>query len=289
MESCFRLHQAGNLTLLQRKRCFVERLQHLALRKHVAVRVAGQAGILADLIHDILEVLPCVQPVKHLLCFRLCLILGTGLARRRVSQRDQDMLCRKRIRIGFLKLLDQFLVRRQVDTVFAIIVFIQRTVARTAVRHVGISIRRKAHVRQQLRIHLHAADRLDRVRKLLLKRLLLRIAQRHAEIVKVLQHYMCRYDLVIGIRLHSLQHGRAEFLVVPDIGQSEAGIHLLIIQHVVIQHARIFVRVHFVTVDGHDHRRIALDVFIVDGRTADAPHSSAHGDRHHHDQRSNAL
>ena len=289
MEARGGLDQAGNLAFLQLDRRLIEGLEHLAFDEHIAVRVACEARVLADLVHHVLKVLARIQAVEHLLRHGLGLFLGAGFARGRVGQRDQDMLSCNRVRIGLLKLGDQLLVRRQVDAVFAVVVFIQRTVARAAVHHVGVSIRRKAHARQHLRIGLFAADRLDRAFQLLLQFLLLVVADLQTGLVKVLQHNVGGNHLIIRRVLHHLHHRAAGFLVAPDVGHAELGIHLLVVQHVVIQHGCIFIRAHLVAVNRHDDRRVALHVLIVDGRAVDAPERAAHRDCHHHNQRDNAL
>ena len=284
------LDQAGHLALLERERRLIERLEHLALDKDVTVRIACQAGVLADFIHHIFEVLARVQAVKHLLRRSLGFLVRTGLAGHLVIQGNQDMLCGDGValRIGLLELRQQFFIRRVIHTVFAVVIVLQHLVARADIRHVGIQVRGKAGLRQHQVVQFFTVL-VNGVLHLALQFLLLCIAQLQAGFVKFLLDHMGRNNLVIGCGLRHLAQCGRKLLVIPNVGQAKAGIHIGVILHVVIHHARILIRTDFLSVDRHDDRRIALDIFVVDGRTADAPHGSAHSDRHHHDQRGCAL
>ena len=289
MVACGGLDQTGDLVLAQRLGRLIERLEHLAFGEYIAVRIARKARVLADLVHHVLEVLARVQAVEHVLCQRPGLVRGAGLAGLGIGQGDQDMFRCDRVRIGLLELRDQLLVRRLVHAVVAVVIVIQRLIACAAVRHIGVQVRRKAHRAKHVVIGLLAADLSHRGLQLLLERLLLGIAQAQARFIEVLHDHAGGDHLILRRGLHHLRHCGRKLLVAPDVGQAEARVHGVIVLHIVVHHARVFIRADLLAVDSHNDRRIALDVFVVDGRTADAPHGSAHSNRHHHDQRGCAL
>ena len=127
MVAVLALNQAGNFAFLQSLGSVVELVYHLTLGEGVAVRVVGQAGILAVLVHQRVEVLACVDAVEDGLRFLLRFLIGAlGLAGSRINGRDEDVLCGD---VVILVVLLNVLIRRGVDTVLAKIVIVQRLIA----------------------------------------------------------------------------------------------------------------------------------------------------------------
>ena len=255
------LDELGNLVLSQSLRAVVELGDHLTLGEGIAVRVVGQAGILAVLVHQRVEVLACVDAVEDGLRFLLRFLIGAlGLAGSRVNGRDQDVLCGD---VVILVVLLNVLIRRGIDAVLAEIVIVQRLIALADIHEVLVGLVRKTELRDLVQISVLGGVR-DAVAANGRHLLLLVVAELEAELVELL-HDDARIDRLL---LRRLRHGSAErlghVLVRPQVGQTHLRIHARVILHVVEHVARVFVGSYCIAVYGQHGLRAFVQRLIVD-------------------------
>ena len=272
------LDQLGNLVLCQSLRAVIELGDHLTLGEGVAVRVVGQAGVLAVLVHQGIEVLAGLDAVENGLRFLLCFLVGAlGLAGRRVNGGNQNVL---RGDVVLLVILLNILVGRGVDAFLAEVVIVERLIALADVHKVLVALVGETELRDLGQISVLAGV-VDAVAADLSHFLLLVVADLEAKLVELLHDDAGVDRLLLRCLRHGCTEGLRHGLVRPQVGHTHLCVHACVILHIVKHITRIFIGRYRVAVDGQYGFRIPVQRLVVDHHARHAADGRAHNDCGH--------